>query len=720
MKTISSKIKLLTSGFWPLNSYYKVFLSFSLFIFHFSFANAQTWNVDSLYKVVAIQKEDTHKVNLLNLLSQQVRIRGHFAASDSMARYALKLSQALNFDRGIANAYVNISNVYDEQCNYPEALKYDAICIDMYQKMGNKPGLANSYNNTANVYENEGNYPEALRYELLALKINEAIGYKNGIASANINLSNIYERQANYTEAVNSLNISLKICAEINDKQNLSIAYNNLGNIYEDQGKFDSALKCQFESLKLKQALGSKLGIDIAYGNIGSIYGEMGDQQNAMKYYQLSLAICREIKDREGMSYSYANMSTSFMKQKNYPYVAKYLDSALAISRAIGAKVAIKDAYFARTGLDSALGDFKGACADYKLYITYRDSLKNEANTKKLVSEQMQYEFDKKEAEQKALQDKKDVVSAQERKKQLIIRDAFVAGFMLVLALAFFIFRGYRQKQKANEIITKQKDEVEHQKELVEEKQKEILDSIHYAQRIQKALLASDDILKQNLPEYFVLFKPKDIVSGDFYWATKSNGRFYLAVCDSTGHGVPGAFMSLLNTSFMNEAINEKNITEPNEVFNHARKRLIENISQDGQQDGMDGTLMRMTATTKGMMLQYASAYNSPLVIKGGVVEELEADKMPVGASPKEQESFKLRSVSLQKGDCIYLFTDGFADQFGGEKGKKFKYKQLQDLLVNNVQLPMVKQKELLEKTLAEWQGSLEQTDDVCIVGIRI
>ncbi len=340
----------------------------------------------------------------------------------------------------------------------------------------------------------------------------------------------------------------------------------------------------------------------------------------------------------------------------------------------------------------------------------------NEANTKKTVQTEMNFEFEQKQATEKAEQDKKDAVAEQGRKRQLVIRNSFIAGFTLMLTLAFFIFRGYRQKQKDNEIISTQKA-------IVEEKQKEILDSIKYAQRIQNALLASDKLLSKNLPEYFVLFKPKDIVSGDFYWATTKGDSFYLAVCDSTGHGVPGAFMSLLNISFLNEAITEKNISEPGEVFNHARKKLIENVSYDGGKDGMDGTLLCLAPPSSkgGIKLSYASAYNAPLVIRKGEVIELNADKMPIGTSPKENESFTLNSFPLQKGDMLYTFTDGFADQFGGPKGKKYKYKQLlEKLIMLLAQLTMEEQKNLLNKEFEDWKGNLEQVDDVLIIGIRV
>lgn len=262
--------------------------------------------------------------------------------------------------------------------------------------------------------------------------------------------------------------------------------------------------------------------------------------------------------------------------------------------------------------------------------------------------------------------------------------------------------------------------EVVMQKEIIEEKQKEIVDSINYAKRIQYTLLAHDELLKQNLGEHFVLFKPKDIVSGDFYWATKKGNDFYLAVCDSTGHGVPGAFMSLLNISFLNEAINEKNISEPHEVLNHVRKRLMENM--EGGQDGMDAILVRFEARIRNsdsIKIKYAAANNHPLMISEKQIKELPYDKMPVGKGEKT-ESFNLYEIECLKGEMLFLLTDGFADQFGGPKGKKFKSSNLSKLLLENSALEMQNQSKKLNSEFNAWKGELEQVDDVCIIGIRI
>lgn len=256
-----------------------------------------------------------------------------------------------------------------------------------------------------------------------------------------------------------------------------------------------------------------------------------------------------------------------------------------------------------------------------------------------------------------------------------------------------------------------------HQKEIIEEQQKEMVDSINYAKRIQYTFLAHEKLLQRNLPEHFILFKPKDIVSGDFYWATKKGYAFYMAVCDSTGHGVPGAFMCLVNMSFLNEAISERNITAPNEILNHVRKQLIENLG--GGNDGMDAILMKFENSGGGLKVEYAAANNEPILIRDNKVTLLPKDKMPVGRGEKT-DSFTLHTIDVKKGDTLYLLTDGMADQFGGPKGKKFKFKQLEETLLANHNLPIAEQRNVLEKVFNSWKGNLEQVDDILLMGIKI
>jgi serine phosphatase RsbU (regulator of sigma subunit) len=273
--------------------------------------------------------------------------------------------------------------------------------------------------------------------------------------------------------------------------------------------------------------------------------------------------------------------------------------------------------------------------------------------------------------------------------------------------------------------------EISNQRQILEEKHKEITDSINYAERIQRALLASKKMLDENLNDYFILFKPKDVVSGDFYWAAKTIGsggeeNFVLVTADSTGHGVPGAIMSIVNISSLKEAV-VQGIESPDLILNETRRLVIENLKNDGSaeggKDGMDGSLMSFDF--KNSIMTCASANNPIWIIRSTnsndkELIEIKPDRFPIGKHDNDSKRFTLHAIDLHKGDVIYSLTDGFADQFGGSNGKKFKSKQLQEKLLSMSHEPMEMQKQKLHKEFETWKGNLEQVDDVCLIGIRI
>jgi serine phosphatase RsbU (regulator of sigma subunit) len=314
---------------------------------------------------------------------------------------------------------------------------------------------------------------------------------------------------------------------------------------------------------------------------------------------------------------------------------------------------------------------------------------------------------------------------------------------LLIISSIWYYIKSREKKLVAEKIILEKTVEerteelvqknivVEQQKNLVEEKHKEITDSINYAERIQRALLASKKMLDENLSDYFILFKPKDVVSGDFYWATKlNNNNFVLVNADSTGHGVPGAIMSILNIACLDKAVT-KGIISPDLILNETRGLIIENLKNDGSaeggKDGMDGSLLSFDF--KNNILHCASANNPVWVIrnvKSSGVEnkheliEIKADRLPIGKHDRDNIPFTLHTLNLQKGDVVYTLTDGFSDQFGGANGKKFKHKQLQNLLLTIAHEPMETQKQKLNIVFDNWKGNLEQVDDVTLIGVRV
>ena len=269
--------------------------------------------------------------------------------------------------------------------------------------------------------------------------------------------------------------------------------------------------------------------------------------------------------------------------------------------------------------------------------------------------------------------------------------------------------------------VIERTEEVVRQRHIVEEKHKEITDSINYAERIQRSFLASKDLLDENLKDHFVFFKPKDVVSGDFYFAEKlTNNNFLLATADSTGHGVPGAIMSLLNITSLEKAI--ENQDQPSDILNTTRKIIIERLKKDGSveggKDGMDCSVICFDFKKKKIIV---SAANNPVwIVRGSETIEIKPDKMPVGKHDKQDVSFTQQTIDIKKGDVIYTLTDGFSDQFGGSLGKKFMSKKLRELLSKNAHLPMEEQRTILENTFISWVGDLEQIDDVTLIGVRV
>jgi len=274
------------------------------------------------------------------------------------------------------------------------------------------------------------------------------------------------------------------------------------------------------------------------------------------------------------------------------------------------------------------------------------------------------------------------------------------------------------QKQDAE----KQRDIAERQKELVEAAHREITDSINYAERIQRSFLATDDILDSHLKEYFVFFQPKEVVSGDFYWADKlSNGNFAMVNADSTGHGVPGAIMSILNISSIEKAV-RLNFLEPHEIFNSTRKTIIERLKKDGSleggKDGMDASIICFDFENN--KFTYTAAQNPIWIVRDSALTEIKPEKMPVGKHDKDKIPFVGGVFEMKKGDVIYTLTDGFQDQFGGPKGKKFMVKKMREYILSISHLPMKEQHAKISEVFSNWKGDTEQVDDVCVIGVRI
>lgn len=293
-------------------------------------------------------------------------------------------------------------------------------------------------------------------------------------------------------------------------------------------------------------------------------------------------------------------------------------------------------------------------------------------------------------------------------------------GLILILYLVSIVFENTKNTALRN--LDEKNNLLDIQKKTLEIKQKEILDSINYSRRIQRAILPPEKTVKRLLPDSFILYKPKDIVSGDFYWVSEWGNKVMFAAVDCTGHGVPGAFMSIVGQNILNQAVNEYGLSKPNLILNSLNKGVSRTLGTDEEniiRDGMDLALCALDK--KQMTLEFAGAFNPLWILRNKEIIEIKGNKFPIGSfMDEENHNFENHEFKLEKGDILYVFTDGYADQFGGPKGKKFKYKQLENLLLSIYSKPSLQQQNELANVFNKWKGELEQVDDVCIIGIKL
>ncbi len=499
-----------------------------LFIFLFVFGKSQNKIIDSLIAVLKIQKEDTNKVNLLYQISEASEVDDIL----KYAEFALKLAQKLNYNRGIAGASNNIGFVYMNKGDIPEALEWYNKSLMMWEKVGDKHGIAIELNNIANIYDNFGDNSKALEFNFKSLKICEETGDKQGIARSLNNIGTIYHSQGNLPkgeggiiEALEYYYKSLKYFEEAGDRSGVGSSYNNIAAIYESQGDNQKALEWYTKSFNIQEEIGDKQNAAYLLINIGDVYDVQHNFEKGLELYNKSLAFLQEIGDKNGLAHVLNNIGGIYLNKakwisntsprklsalqisevvKNYNQAADYSNRALKIGKELGYPENIRNSSkqlssiykflgtSPQTPLPKKIAYLTNALEMYELFKQMADSINNVQTRKSGLKKQMQYAFEKKETETKAEQEKKDVIANEELHKQKVVRNSFIGGFCLVLVLAIVVFRSYRQKQKANIEITAQKH-------TIEEKQKEILDSIHYAKRIQTALITSEKYISKNL-----------------------------------------------------------------------------------------------------------------------------------------------------------------------------------------------------------------------------
>lgn len=615
---------------------------------------------------------------------------------------------------------IQISDLIDNGEYELAQRKADSLFI-LSKQINYIPGIAESYNLRGIINRDQSNLRDALDNYLNALKLFEQLKKPIKIAGMQNNIGLIYAEIKEYRTALAYYFKAEKINLKYNEKARLAINYNNIATCYQKLKQFTSAQMYLNKSLELRKEVSDTVGMAMAYHNIGINHQLTNDKDSAIFFFNRSLNFLSGMSENIGHAYNYLELGNTYLQQHKLAEAEKYLLSSLRISEKSELEGVQVEAYRYLSSLYEQKNDFKNAFKYQNLFLESKENIESDESKNEILKKELEYDFSKRQELQKKDAEQRQAVSDTEIRNQKKLTTYAIIALFVMLGLILFVFRSYNQKRKANFIISRQKEIVEH-------KNKEITDSINYARYIQNALLPSDKTIAELPVDCFVLFKPKDIVSGDFYWTHRfpDKEELYLAAVDCTGHGVPGAMVSVVGSNGLNRCVKEYGIHEPGKILDKLSELVEETFEKSVNElkDGMDISLLQVNSSQNrhGETIVRWSGANNPLwIVREDTqkLEEIKADKQPVGKY-LERKPFTTHQLSLKKGDRLYLFTDGYADQFGGNKGKKFKYRQLEELLISTFHYPLNEQKQQLENTFDAWKKNYEQVDDVCIIGVQV
>ena len=597
-----------------------------------------------------------------------------------------------------------------------KAFEYAKLAEAIALRSGDKKQLMRAWFTIGNCYDNLQMFANALEYYFKVLPYRESKPASRNLCRLYNQIGIIYSRQKNNEEALKYFTKFARTAEKLNDTLMMGNVYNNLGVIYKDLGKRNLASESYFKALKIFSERKFDKGIASAYLNIAVILDIDKKDDDALVYDFKALKIFRSMKNNYGMNTAFVNIGEILAKADKLDLSIAYYDSALTLCASGNDLAHMQFAYEGLYKVYEKRHEYEKAFSNLKLFLMVRDSVFSAESTQLSLAHEASYEMLNKQREIEGLKTQDEIRELDVKKKEAWII-ALVLAVVLAIVISFLFFSRSKLKQRQNEILELHNAEIEHRK-------KEMTDSINYAKRIQMSILPPNNMVEKILPASFVLYKPKDIVSGDFYWVEECEGQRLFAAVDCTGHGVPGAMMSVLGFNLLSQAVNEKKLTKPSAILEFldfgVDKMLRQSTDENSVRDGMDLSLCSLDLKTG--KLQFAGAYNPLWLVKHKKREfvEVKADKMMIGVNAGGQgDQFTNHEIQLEKGDMVYIFSDGYADQFGGPGGKKFKYKPLKSLLEEIHDLPMNEQRHRLDSNIEKWRGDLEQVDDILVIGVR-
>jgi serine phosphatase RsbU (regulator of sigma subunit) len=618
---------------------------------------------------------------------------------------------------GLVNLSSNLSS-----SQFKDAIVYgnEALAISLKNKYVRGQNLA--YNCLADAYWFHSDYDKAQYFYFKAYRLSDSLHDQKAIAFSLYNIGWILCIQQHNYESDKYLYQSLQIYQSLKDTFGLLRIHNAIASYYVDrchskEGErkyFDSAIV--YFNRGIDCAKSAKLYSDLGriYGNLGDLFYQERDFKTAMYYNEKSLAIHQNVQDSSSMMICFLNMGlcemetgkikeaiTKFNIVYNYNQLHDIKDIQILTLRALA-----QSSY--------KLQNFKEGFDYFEKYVELKEEIDQEAYSTNISNLQGSYSLEKSEANVKELTQANEIQELKNKKNTYFIFGLLAIAF-IVIAVAVMLFKQNKQKQLTN-------IQLKEQNHIIAEKKQEIDNSIQYAKGIQLAILPNVQELNTHFPQSFVYYKPKDVVSGDFYWFSKVDKDFYCIAADCTGHGVPGALMSIIGMDKIVQAIFEKKISAPGEILSFLNQQIKQVLKQHSdaskQMDGMDLALLKFNNSLTEV--EFSGANRPLIIIRNKAIIEYKADKMAIAGFTSNEQQFTTTKIALHKNDSLFIFTDGYADQFGGDTGKKFMSKNLKDLLISISDLSSKEQEEKIATAFSDWKKSYEQVDDVLVIGIKI
>ena len=551
-------------------------------------------------------------------------------------------------------------------------LKYLTEAYDVLIKTHKMPELPVLLNYLGNVYESYGEFQKALEFGQEALKLAGDNDLKETEADAHSTVGMIFSRLSDNSSAIKNFQKSLTIREEIDNKPAMASSLNLIARTYALDNMYEKSEEFYKKAIELRIEIDDTGALPWSFIGMASLFEKQKKFDEAIGYYLRSLKMNKLSGDKRCRLHCSFGLARIYFENNNLEDTINYLNEALEIANELNAKPIQFEVHHLLADYYEKTGDVEKAYNHFKLFQKIKEEVLSTQLHNKLKNQQMSFEVEKSQKEAE-----------------------------------IFHLRNVELKKAFDEIA---------------KKNGEILDSITYAKNIQNAVMLPPTYLKNSLNDYFILFMPRDIVSGDFYWSLETDNKIYIAAADCTGHGVPGAFMSMLGLTFINEIVQNNLNATAADILNNLRSRIIAALRQNddvsSSKDGMDIALCILHKFEN--LIEFSGAYNPLYIVENDELTEIKANRMPIGHHPLMDQNFENHRIETRKGMCFYMFSDGYSDQFGGEEGKKFMSKNMKRLVVQINKKPMVDQKNIMERTMKAWKKEYSQTDDILVIGFRI